>query len=1490
MNNSQFVQEKSCKILTSIVSARQKIINGETSNLKKTSPNTNDVLKCLVNWLCAEKPLPSNLSRSSPTAISCLATLLKEPVVKAFFVHSNGVRLLVPFINPPFIQPSIQLVYETCFCVWLLSYYEPAIEHLATSKALPRLMDVAKNSTAEKVVRVVIMTFQYMLAKGIFDSQMIQLDLSELVQSLKIQIWSDEDLLDALNQVDENLNKIKALKSFEIYKQEVLLGRLYWTSIRKDSAFWSNNIAHFEENNFQILRVLITILDTSCDPRALAVACFDLSQFIKHHIDGRFIVTKLNAKERVMKLLDHKNDEVTKNALLCTQRLLLGRKDTNGAIIEARCSSKSGNSSLETVEVLGIKETLSWIKGKTWSKVVIESDCLVAVQAIHTKVVLPSLLAAWKQATTLGSVPSGKVDNDTSNAKPHHNPSAKLVKAFGNIPGVDIVRVERLTLLKHVPNSRLRSGLNLSGTLSPSICNLPHLIELNVSINFISGPIPKNLASCHNLQILDFCTNRFHGELLTPISELTSLKKLYLCENYMYGEMPEEIGNLTLLEELVIYSNNLTGSIPASISKLKKLKIIRAGKNFLSGPLPPEISECESLEVLGLSQNMLEGALPGDLHKLQNLTDLILWQNRFSGSIPPEIGNLRSLELLALHENSFSGTVPEELGRLSKLKRLYIYTNQLNGTIPNSLGNCTNAVEIDLSENQLRGFIPRQLGYLSKLRLLHLFENRLQGSIPQEFGKLKNLQNIDLSINNLTGRIPLEFQNLTLLVDLQLFDNHLEGKIPPHLGLNSNLTILDMSANNLVGNIPPHLCKYQTLMFLSLGSNRLSGNIPYGLKTCKSLMQLMLGDNHLTGSLPLELYKLHNLSALELFRNRFSGPILPEVGKLMKLERLLLANNYFVGNIPPEIGNLVHLVAFNISSNRLSGHIPHEVGNCVKLQRLDLSSNMFTSSLPAEIGELVNMELLKLSDNKFTGEIPSTLGQLSRLTELQMGGNQFSGNIPLELGQLSSLQIALNISHNNLSGPIPERLGNLQMLESLFLNDNKLDGEIPSSIGDLPSLMVCNLSNNNLVGAVPNSPAFRRMDSTNFAGNKDLSRLDSNDHDTSATQSLTQKQSGTKKGSTKAKLVIIITVVAGLIFIFLIMGLFWAINGNHPTFLSIEEQPKPDVFDDYYFPKEGFSYQDLVEATSNFSESTILGRGACGTVYKAVMINEVIAVKKLKSRGEGASADSSFRAEISTLGKIRHRNIVKLHGFCYHQDNNLLLYEYMANGSLGEQLHGNEQTCLLDWNARYKIALGAAEGLCYLHCDCKPQIIHRDIKSNNILLDEFLQAHVGDFGLAKLIDFPYSKSMSMSAVAGSYGYIAPEYAYTMKVTEKCDIYSFGVVLLELVTGRSPVQPLEQGGDLVNWVRRAIKNAVPAYDLFDKRLGLDLNEQTTVDEMTLFLKIALFCTSSSPVNRPTMKEVIAMMFEARKTVSKDSFSASSEAPLAEDASSKGIMEL
>ncbi|XVE62314.1 hypothetical protein DITRI_Ditri06bG0108200 [Diplodiscus trichospermus] len=327
-----FIQEKSCKILALIVSARPKaqdgvVANGEASNSKKKFTTIDDVLIGLVEWLCTQLKKPSHPSHGIPIAINCLAALLKEPVVRSSFVQADGVKLLIPLISPASTQQSIQLLYETCLCVWLLSYYEPAIEYMATSRALPRLIDVVRSSTKEKVVRVVVLTFKNLLSKGTFGAQMVDLGLPQIVQSLKAQAWSDEDLLEALNQLEDGLkDNIKKLSSFDKYKQEVLLGHLDWSPMHKDPLFWRDNIKCFEENDFQILRVLITILDSSNDPRALAVACFDLSQFIQLHPAGRVIVTDLKAKERVMKLMNHESAEVTKNALLCIQRLFLGAK------------------------------------------------------------------------------------------------------------------------------------------------------------------------------------------------------------------------------------------------------------------------------------------------------------------------------------------------------------------------------------------------------------------------------------------------------------------------------------------------------------------------------------------------------------------------------------------------------------------------------------------------------------------------------------------------------------------------------------------------------------------------------------------------------------------------------------------------------------------------------------------------------------------------------------------------------------------------------------------------------------------------------------------------------------------------------------------------------------------------------------------------------------------------------------------------------------
>ncbi|KAM7513806.1 hypothetical protein LguiA_003389 [Lonicera macranthoides] len=332
LKGNWFIQEKSCKILSQIVSARPKdqnvgTSNGEASNSKKKSTTIDDVLKALVEWFCSQLKKPSHPSQAIPTVINCLASLLKEPVVRASFVQADGVKLLVPLISPASTQQSMQLLYETCLCVWLLSYYEPAVEYLATSRALSRLIDVVKGSTKEKVVRVVVLTLKNLLPKGTFGAQMVDLGLPQIVQNLKAQAWSDEDLLEALNQLEEGLkDNIKKLSSFDKYRQEILLGHLDWSPMHKDPMFWRENITRFEENDFQVLRVLITILDTSSDPRALAVACFDLSQFIQYHQAGRVIVTDLKAKERVMKLMNHENAEVTKNALLCIQRLFLGAK------------------------------------------------------------------------------------------------------------------------------------------------------------------------------------------------------------------------------------------------------------------------------------------------------------------------------------------------------------------------------------------------------------------------------------------------------------------------------------------------------------------------------------------------------------------------------------------------------------------------------------------------------------------------------------------------------------------------------------------------------------------------------------------------------------------------------------------------------------------------------------------------------------------------------------------------------------------------------------------------------------------------------------------------------------------------------------------------------------------------------------------------------------------------------------------------------------
>ncbi|MCO5561678.1 hypothetical protein L7F22_015299 [Adiantum nelumboides] len=1039
---------------------------------------------------------------------------------------------------------------------------------------------------------------------------------------------------------------------------------------------------------------------------------------------------------------------------------------------------------------------------------------------------------------------------------------------------------------------------NLSGSISNAISGLSELVTLNLSLNrFHDANIPASLAACQSLQILllnsnkfigsippelgrlsslqvlDFSANLLSGTIPPELANLQNLQTLNLFSNSLNGSIPHELGSLKSLRQLALFSNKLSGSIPPSLGNLTRLRVLRIGNNALSGKIPPELGGCESLQVLGLTQSMLEGSIPPEFGKLRSLTSLALWKNELTGTIPPELGNLSNLTSLTLYKNyDLTGDIPPEIGKLQKLQILYMYRSNLTGHIPQELGNCTSLVELDLSMNQLTGVIPAELGNLRNLRLLQLFQNNLTGSIPQEFGKLVTMYLIDLSINQLSGSIPLNFQSLTNLSQLMVADNKLTGVIPPLLGYYShNFTVLDVTDNALSGHIPDKLCKNGKLARLSLGVNNLEGTIPDGVKNCLSLSGLDLHQNLLSGEIPSELSLLSHLAYLDVSHNKFTGGVPAAFGSLSNLVYLVISNNNLSGQLPGDLGKLTKLGLFQAAKNRINGTIPVELGNCTSLQRLNLSSNMLSGEIP-NLSNLSMLAYLDLSNNQLTGSIPPEIGDLDNLLALQLGSNDLSGEIPPELGKLTRLNIALSLRGNNLTGGIPPELGELPLLNYLYLDHNQLSGEIPASFSNSTSLLVFNVSYNHLTGPIPE--IFAHMNSDNFLNNMGLcgaslpnacpvqQLVEDNTPDSTRSVALVQTIVGTVVG------------VLGLSFIVIVSAAFCMCRrppsrgGFHG--LNELEKGRSDSESSYSFftaVAPGFTFQDILEATANFSPECEIGRGACGTVYKAKLPSgKLIAVKRVASQREGSPMENSFNAEVTTLGKIRHSNIVKLYGFCYHQEANLLLYEYMPKGSVGEHLHhrkigGDMQTvsCGLDWDTRYWIALGSAEGLAYLHHDCKPHIIHRDIKCNNILLDNDMKAHVGDFGLAKIMDVPYS--MSMSAIAGSYGYIAPEYAYSMKITSKCDVYSYGVVLLELLTGLLPVQSMELGGDLVTWVRTSIALKKELKEIFDSRLSLE--NSFVLQEMVVVLKVALLCTSVLPTDRPTMREVVCMLSGARR---------------------------
>ncbi|KAL8466796.1 hypothetical protein ACS0TY_035740 [Phlomoides rotata] len=885
---------------------------------------------------------------------------------------------------------------------------------------------------------------------------------------------------------------------------------------------------------------------------------------------------------------------------------------------------------------------------------------------------------------------------------------------------------------------------------------------------------------------------------------------------------------------LTVTNAPLHGTLPPEIGLLDELVNLTLAADSLAGPLPKELSRLSSLKFLNLSFNAFSGAIPDQLvMKLTELEFFDVYNNNFAGKLPVGFVNLKRLKFLNLGGNYFSGEIPEIYSDLRSVTHLALQGNSLTGNIPASLAKIPNLQELYLGyDNTYSGGIPPEFGSISTLRLLDLAMCNLSGEIPESLGNLKHLHTLFLQANNLTGEIPAELSGMESLMSLDLSVNNLAGEIPETLANLKNLTLINLFQNKFQGPFPCFIGDLPNLEVLQVWHNNFTLELPHNLGWNGRLVLLDVSGNHLTGTIPRDLCRGGRLKTLILMDNYFYGPIPEEIGNCKSLARVRMRKNFFNGSIPAGFFRLPLLDMLELNDNYLTGELPEDNSGDM-LGSLALSNNWITGKIPESIGNFRNLEILSLDMNKFSGRIPSTIFGMKKLSMLNLSGNGLIGDIPATIARSSHLTF-IDVSRNSLEGSIPRSISILQNLNVLNVSRNHLDGLIPSEIGSMKSLTILDLSYNNFSGRRPSYGLLKDLDDRFLDGNPNLCPPNT-------TFCSSESSPSHKRHSSNARMIIISLLIISC----LLLPGSWIIIRK--TRLEKSRRWKLTAFQ-----KLDFGVQDVVQC---LQEENIIGKGGAGIVYRGSMPNGMeIAIKRINVRGSGRS-DRGFMAEIRTLGRIKHRNVVKLVGYACNKETNLLLYEYMSNGSLGEMLRGSKGSCL-QWELRYKIGVDAAKGLCYLHHDSSPSIIHRDVKSNNILLDDKYEAHVADFGLAKFWD-DVDASQCMSSIAGSYGYIAPEYAYTLKVNQKSDVYSFGVVLLELITGRKAVGEFGDGVDLVKWVKKTTSElldfAAAALAVVDSRLiGYPPIEVVSV------FKIAMACVEDESSMRPSMRQVVHLL--------------------------------